>query len=191
MIENNILNQDDKSEAKNNKKGRLKGCLMGCLISIFIFVLFIGILIGGGYWFFMRMKQGNIPGESFLIERSSSAVDCGDSADCFEESIVNCEPAFGEAQFEETAVFYFEVLGKKENSCVIYFKIKELKQVPAQFESLPDFILKGLIEDLSMECLIPKSYYEKGTETAVGYALENTKDVCKGNLLDIINKMED
>lgn len=190
MKENNVLNQNSQAEPKKDKKGCLKGFLIGCLISVIVIILFFGVLIGGGYWLFMKIKQGNAPGESFSIERSSSAVDCGDSAECFEENMVNCSPAFGETNFEEIAVFYFEVLGKKENSCVVYFKIRELKQVPSQFESMPDFILKEILKDLSMECLIPKSHYEKGVETAVGYALENAKEVCQGSLLDLLNTVE-
>ena len=91
---------------------------------------------------------------------------------------------------EDFVILYFEVLGKKENSCVIYFKVKELKQTPPGLDPISEIALKSLLKDSPMECLVPKEYYQKGSKEAIDYALENIQNVCKGGLIDLLDKVE-
>lgn len=184
-MEENKINKN----IKVKKEGFLKGCLIGCLSSFLVIVLIIGVLIGGGYWFFMRLKKGEDPGSYFSMERSSLATDCGDSLECLEKSVISCEPSFGQAELEESIIFDFEVLGQRQDYCVIYFKIKELKQPFFEVNFVPEFILREMLKDSSMECLVPKKYYQKGSMETIDYALENMRSVCHGSLLNLLNKI--
>lgn len=166
------------------------GCLIGCLITIVVFILIIGLLILGGYLFFRSLKDGKEPGEYFSVERSTNLVDCEDSLVCLEKNFKSCNPAAGETDLGEFAVAEFEVVGPKGSSCVIYFKITELKELPPEADWVPSFVLEGMLENLSMECLVPSSVYEKGMEGFTEYIEENMEEVCKGPLFDLMDKFD-
>jgi len=164
------------------------GCFIGCLIVVVVFILIIGLLVLGGYLFIRSIKNGKEPGEYFSVERSDNAVECEDSLNCLENNFKKCNPATGEADLGDFAVADFEVVGPKGNSCVVYFKITELKDLPEGAGWIPDFILDSVMKDLSMECLIPSSVYGKGVEGFMDYIGENMKDACKGPLFDIADR---
>ena len=164
------------------------GCFVGCLIAIIAFIIIVGLLVLGIYLFFRSIKNGKEPGEYFSVERSDNPVECEDSLSCLENNFKKCSPAVGETELGEFATADFEVIGPKNNSCVIYFKITELKELPSEAEWIPQFVLDSILEDLSMECLIPSSVYEKGVEGFTSYIEDNMRDVCKGPLFDVVDK---
>ena len=170
------------------------GCLVGCLIFILINLLIVGLIIGGGWWFLRKIKVGKEPGSYFEISAASEAqktTDCGSSSACFEKELKSCSPAEGESDIGKLAIAEFEVLGISEDdpdSCVVYFKISEIKEMPEDMEGLPSFLIEKLLKDLSMECLIPDSIYKKGMDETGEYIGENMSKVCEGPLFDMAEK---
>jgi len=171
-----------------------KGCLIGCLIFFLINLLIVGLLIGGGWWFLNKIKAGKEPGSYFEISsasKSQKTVDCGSSATCLEEELKKCSPAEGKSDIGELAKAEFQVLGTSEddaNSCIIYFKITEIKEMPEEMEGLPVFIIEKMLQDLSMECLIPESIYRQGIDKTGEYVGENMSKICEGPLFDMAEK---
>ncbi len=168
------------------------GCLIGCLIVVLIFLLIIGSLIGFGWYFLSNMKKGEA-GEYFDIDPKSEkekTIKCGDSLTCLEDNLKKCAPAKGEADLGEFAQAEFEILGLAEgiNSCVVFAKITELKELPEGLDVIPDFILEKMFEDLSFECLIPEKVYQKGIEDVGEYIGDNLVEACEGPLFDLAEK---
>ena len=169
------------------------GCLVGCLIFLLINLLIIGLLIGGGWWLLRKMKMGKDPGSYFEISSASKSqkmIDCGSSASCLEEELKKCSPAEGKSDIGIAEAEY-QVLGISDddaNSCVIYFKITEMKEMPEGLKGAPGFIIEKLLEDLSMECLVPESIYKQGIEKTGEYVGENMSKVCEGPLFDMAEK---
>jgi len=168
------------------------GCLVGCLITVLVILLILGVLIGIGYYFLSGMKGGEA-GEYFDIDPKSKkekTIKCGDSLTCLEDNLEKCAPAKGEADLGEFAEAEFEVLGFAEgsDSCVVFAKITELKELPEGLNVIPDFLLDKVFEDLSFECLIPEKVYKKGIEYVGEYIGENLVEACKGPLFDLAEK---
>jgi len=166
-----------------------KGCLIGCLIAALIALLILAGLIGTGYYFFSRMKDGEAGGY-FDIDPKSEAektIKCGDSLSCLEDNLKKCAPAKGETDLGEFAEAEFEVLGFAEgsDSCVVFAKITEVKELPEGLDAIPDFILEKMFKDLSFECLIPEKVYEKGIEDVGEYIGNNLVEACEGPLFDL------
>ena len=180
------------SAGKKGGAGCGTGCLIGCLIVVLIVLLILAGLIGTGYYFLSRMKKGEA-GDYFDIDPKSKrekTIKCGDSLACLEDNLKKCAPAKGEADLGEFAETEFEVLGFAEgsDSCVIFAKITELKELPEGLDVIPNFILGKVFEDLSFECLIPEKVYQKGIEDVGEYIGDNLVEVCEGPLFDLAEK---
>jgi len=178
--------------ASAGKKGKLgcgTGCLIGCLITVLVTLLILAALIGTTYYFFSKIKKGE-PGEYFDIDPKSEkekTIKCGDSLTCLADNLKKCAPAKGEADLGEFAEAEFEVLGFAEdtNSCVVFAKIIEVKELPEGLDVIPDFILDKMFEDLFFECLIPEKVYTKGIEEVGEYIGDNLVEACEGPLFDL------
>ncbi len=168
------------------------GCLIGCLIVALVVLLILAGLIGTGYYFLSRMKQADA-GDYFDIDPKSKkekTIKCGDSLACLEDNLKKCAPAKGEADLGELAEAEFEVLGFAEgsDSCVVFAKITELKELPEGLDVIPNFILEKMFEDLSFECLIPEKVYQKGIEDVGEYIGDNLVEACESPLFDLAEK---
>lgn len=167
------------------------GCAIGCLTIILVTLLILGILIGLVYYFFFLRESE--PGSYFDIDPKSKAektVKCDDSLSCLEDNLKKCAPAKGEADMGDFARAEFEILGLNSgsDSCVVYVKITEVKELPQGLDVIPNFILEGLFENLSLECLIPERVYNKGIDQVGDYVGENMYEACKGPLFDLAEK---
>lgn len=162
------------------------GCAIGCLIIVLITLLILGALIGTGYYFlFMRESE---PGSYFDVDKKvGKTVKC-DTASCLEENLKKCAPANDETEIGEFAEVEFEILGQSGDFCVVYAEVTELKEIPSQLEVVPDFILEKLLENLTLECLIPERVYTQGIEEVGDYIGENLHAACKGPLFDLMDK---
>lgn len=173
-------------------KGCGVGCAVGCLIVALVILLILAGLIGTGYYFLSKIKKGE-PGEYFDIDPKSKkekTIKCGDSLTCLEDNLKKCAPAKGEADLGEFAEAEFEILGLAEDSdsCVVFAKISELKELPEGLNVIPGFILEKVFEDLSFECLIPEKVYQKGVEDVGEYIGDNLVEACRGPLFDLAEK---
>lgn len=162
------------------------GCAIGCLIMVLITLLILGALIGTGYYFlFMREKE---PGSYFDVDKKAEKTVKCDTASCLEENLKKCTPANGETEIGEFAEVEFEILGQSGDFCVVYVEVTELKEIPSQLEVVPGFILEKLLENLTLECLIPERVYTQGIEEVGDYIGENLQVACKGPLFDLMDK---
>jgi len=60
--------------------------------------------------------------------------------------------------------------------------------MPEGMESVPDFILESMMNNFSLECLVPQTEYAQGIEAVGEYISDNMVDACKGPLLDFADK---
>lgn len=163
------------------------GCAIGCLVAILIIVLLLAGLIGGGYYFLSKLKKAE-PGDYFEVDSKGTPVSCGDSLTCIDSKLKVCASAEGETELGEFADVEFEVVGKSGTSCVIFAKIVNIRELPAGMDVIPDFILKTMFKDLSLECLVPQNIYTQGMEKVGEYIGDNMVDICKGPLFDAAEK---
>ncbi|MEM4181660.1 MAG: hypothetical protein QXX68_00705 [Candidatus Pacearchaeota archaeon] len=119
---------------------------MGKKRTIFLGILFLCILLFS-YWFFLIKKEK-----------------C-ETEECFKENLLNCKKA--DYQKEEKFVFDYNILGKKDDSCVV-----EVKLVFAAGE--PKF---SRLLGKSMKCYLPLNYF--------GFP-EKEIDFCSGPLKEEI-----
>lgn len=169
-------------------KSNYVDCLVGCLVIILVSILFIGSLIGAGYYFLSKLKKAE-PGDYFTVDSKSEKTDlCGFSSSCIDEKLKTCSSATGKADLGEFVEIEFEILGTSGNSCVIFAKIVDIKKLPDELDLIPDFMLNSMFKDLSMECLVPKTAYSKGMEYVGEYIGENMTEICKGPLFDMAEK---
>jgi len=166
------------------KRGK---CFIGCLVAFLVVMLILAGLIGGGYYLLSRLKKAE-PGDYFEVDSKGTPVSCGDSLTCIDSKLKVCASAEGEAVLGEFADIEFEIVGKSGTSCVIFAKIINIKELPAGMEMIPDFILKAMFKDLSMECLIPQEISIEGMEKVEKYIGDNMVDICKGPLFDVAEK---
>lgn len=150
------------------------GCAVGCLVVIIIIVLFLALIIGGGYYLLSKFK-GAEPGDYFEVDNEDSKI---------------CERIEDEIELGEFATAEFEVLGASGKDCVIFAKIVDIKKLPEGMDVIPDFILKMIFKDLSIECLVPQTIYKKGVESAGEYIGNNLTEACKGPLFDMAEKYD-
>ena len=166
------------------------GCLVGCLVVVVGLLIIIAVLGGLFYYFFLRDKE---PGSYFEIDKASreaTVVECT-SAICLENNLKTCSPAEGETDIGDFGKAEIKILGKSEDSsssCVVYAKITEIKEMPEGMESVPDFILESMMNNFSLECLVPQTEYAQGIEAVGEYISDNMVDACKGPLLDFADK---
>jgi len=166
------------------------GCLVGCLIALVVFLIIVGIIVAFVYYFLTREKE---PGSYFEIDSQSKgvkSVECT-SAACLENNLKICSPAQGETEIGDFAEAEFQILGKSEDnkdSCVVFFKITEIKEMPPGMDFIPKFVLEKMFDNLSLECLVPEKIYKQGIEEFGEYISENMVEVCKGPLFDVAEK---
>ncbi len=174
------------------KKGGMgcgMGCGIGCLIVAIIVFLIIAALIGVGYYF-LFVRESEVGGY-FDIEdasKSQKVVKCGDSVACLDENLKKCARAKGETEIGEFAEVDLKILGKSDDSCVVYAEVTKIKDVPSQLDILPSFMLDKILESFSMECLIPKKTYTQGLEDTREYIADNMFDACRGKTIDLLKK---
>lgn len=175
--------------AKKGGMGCGTGCAIGCLIIAIVTFLIIAALVGVGYYFlFMREVE---EGGYFDIESESKkqkVVKCSDSIACLDENLKKCARAKGETEIGDFAEVDFKILGKSDDSCVVYAEVTKMKDIPSQLEILPSFILDRILESFSMECLIPKKVYTQGLEDTREYIADNMFDACRGTTIDLLKK---
>ncbi|MDP2910658.1 MAG: hypothetical protein Q8N58_02645 [bacterium] len=164
------------------------GCFIGCLTLFLLFILITAILIGALYYFlFLREKE---PGSYFKVGSSTAkTVDCEDSFICLNDNLEKCAPAEGMADLGDFAEVALEILGISQgDSCVVYAKVIEVKKLPPGLDTIPNFIVEKMFENLSMECLVPKNVYQQGIEKAGEYIGDNIYEICRGPLFDFMDK---
>lgn len=166
------------------------GCLIGCLITAIVFLVIIAVLVGLFYYFFLREKD---PGNYFEIDsasKSATVIECT-SEICLDNNLKTCSPSEGDTAIGDFAEAEIKILGKSEDSkdsCVVYAKITEVKELPEGLDSVPDFVLDSMLDNLSLECLVPQTAYKQGIEYVGEYISNNMVDICKGPLLDFVDK---
>lgn len=101
---------------------------MGKRAKILLFIFLISILFFSYWWFFLKKEK------------------C-ETEECFKENLLNCKKAY--YQKEEKFVFDYNILGKKDDSCVV-----EVKLVFAAGE--PKF---SRLVGKSMKCYLPLNYF--------------------------------
>lgn len=174
------------------KKGGMgcgMGCAIGCLIIAIIAFLIIAAIVGVGYYF-LFMRESEIGGY-FDIDKASKSqkvVKCGDSVACLDENLKKCARAKGETEIGDFAEVDLKILGKSDDSCVVYAEVTKIKDIPSQLDILPSFMLDKILESFSMECLIPKKTYTQGLEDTREYIADNMFDACRGKTIDLLKK---
>ena len=174
------------------KKGGMgcgMGCAIGCLIIAIIVFLIIAAIVGVGYYF-LFMRESEIGGY-FDIDKASKSqkvVKCGDSVACLDENLKKCARAKGETEIGDFAEVDLKILGKSDDSCVVYAEVTKIKDIPSQLDILPSFMLDKILESFSMECLIPKKTYTQGLEDTREYIADNMFDACRGKTIDLLKK---
>ena len=174
------------------KKGGMgcgMGCGIGCLIIAIIVFLIIAALIGVGYYF-LFVRESEVGGY-FDIEdasKSQKVIKCGDSVACLDENLKKCVRAKGETEIGDFAEVDLKILGKSDDSCVVYAEVTKIKDVHAPLDILPSFMLDKILESFSMECLIPKKTYTQGLEDTREYIADNMFDACRGKTIDLLKK---
>ena len=177
-------------QPKKSGMGCGMGCGIGCLIIAIVVFLIIAALIGVGYYF-LFMRESEVGGY-FDIDKTSKSqkkVKCDDSVACLDENLKKCARAEGETKIGDFAEVDLEILGKSDGSCVVFAEVTKMKDIPSQLEILPSFILDKILEDFSMECLIPKKIYTLGEEETREYIADNMLDVCRGKVIDLLKKL--
>src|SRR4030042_3473602 len=170
------------------RSGRGISCLIGCLIIFLLFILITAVLSVVIYYFlFLREKE---PGSYFEVDFSTAkTVDCEGSLVCLDSNFKKCVPAKGTTDMGDFAEVELEILGVSQGDpCVVYAKVLEVKELPPGLDAIPDFIVEKMFENLSMECLVPKNVYQQGIEKAGEYIGDNIYEICRGPLLDFMDK---
>lgn len=166
------------------------GCAIGCLVVFISLLLILGLLIGGAYYLFSKLKNAE-PGDYFEIDaksKSEKVVSCSNSLSCLDQNLKKCSRAKGEAELGEFATAELEVLGFNGKSCVVFVELSDIKELPGGLGMIPDFIVEKIFKGLSMECLVPQTIYTKGIESAGDYIGDNMADICQGSLFDMAEK---
>ena len=178
------------SPPKKGGMGCGMGCGIGCLIIAIIVFLIIAALLGVGYYF-LFVRESKVGGY-FDIENSSKSqkvVKCDDSVACLDENLKKCARAKGETEIGDFAEVDFKILGKSDDSCVVFAEVTKIKDIPSQLEILPSFMLDKILEGFSMECLIPEKTYTQGLEDTREYIADNMFDACRGKVIDLLKKL--
>jgi hypothetical protein len=153
-----------------------------------LFILITAVLIGVIYYFlFLREKE---PGSYFEVDPGAAeTIVCEDSLACLDNNLKKCAPAKGATDMGDFAEVELEILGfSQKDSCVVYAKVLEVKELPPGLDAVPNFIAEKMFENLSMECLVPEKIYQQGIEKTGEYIGDNIYEICKGPLFDLIDK---
>ena len=155
-----------------NSENKRRGCIIGCLISVVVSILSLVVLALGIYYFLSYIKKAE-PGDYFQVDKEAGL----------------CLYMKEQMPLGDILDVEFEVLGKSGDSCVVFGKIIEIKELPEEAKAVPKFVLDAMLKDLTMECLVPQEVYLQGIENVGGYIGENLTTVCKGPLFDIADKL--
>jgi len=122
-------------------------------------------------------------------EKVGESIYCGDSEQCFVDSMNNCEKAYGSVYDQSTKYglrLSFSILESEDSKCLVNYQVQRVNSITPEDDESPLRIVESTraLENKKMVCKLPYS----NSGQIEDFKIVKTMQYCTGTLVDTINR---